>query len=213
MSSRDDGYDHVATAYAKAIGNELAGKPLDRALLRVVAEAAGDGIVADLGGGPGQVAAHLRALGALAFSLDLSPVMSGLARRDFGVPAVAGDLTRLPLDDASVAAAVCWYAVIHLDGEARARAYGELARALRPGGLGVIAFHVSDGETEPGQARHLDEFLGVPVDLTFRFLDPDAEIALLARAGLALEARVDRAAHPEVEHASRRCYLLVRRPS
>jgi SAM-dependent methyltransferase len=213
VNSRDDDYDGVARPYTAAIGDELSGKPLDRALLRVVAEAGRDGVVADLGGGPGHVAAHLRDLGVRAFDVDRSPAMATIAATDFGVPALAGDLTRLPLDGASVAAAVCWYAVIHLDDDARARAYAEFARVLRPGGLVVLAFHVSDDEVAAGGAKHLDEFLGVPVQLTFRFLDPPAEEVRLRQAGLEVEARLERQAYPGVEHASLRCYLLARRPT
>lgn len=198
-------YDRVARPYAEAIGGELAGKPLDRALLRVVAEEGAGGVVADLGGGPGHVARHLRELGVRAFDLDLSPAMAAL-----GTPALAGDLTRLPLEDSSVSAAVCWYAVIHLDDAARAQAYAEFTRILRPGGPVLLAFHVSDADVAAGGARHLDEFFGVAVDLTFRFLDPDAETARLEDAGLRVEARLEREAYPDVEHPSRRCYLLAR---
>ena len=49
------------------------------------------------------------------------------------------------------------------------------------------------------------------VDLTFRFLDPAAEIAALGGAGLAIVARVEREPYAGVEHPSRRCVLLVER--
>jgi hypothetical protein len=49
------------------------------------------------------------------------------------------------------------------------------------------------------------------VELTFRFLDPVAKTAALARAGFDLTARLDRAPNPGIEHASQRSYLLVRR--
>jgi trans-aconitate methyltransferase len=44
--------------------------------------AAGGGLVADLGCGPGRITAHLRDLGLDAFGLDLSPAMIGLARSE-----------------------------------------------------------------------------------------------------------------------------------
>ena len=54
-------YDTVAADYAALLRTELAGKPLDRALLGAFAElvrADGNGTVADLGCGPGRVTAY-----------------------------------------------------------------------------------------------------------------------------------------------------------
>ena len=53
------GYDAVARSYASEIADELPGKPLDRAVLDVVVELAAGGLIADIGCGPGHVAAHL----------------------------------------------------------------------------------------------------------------------------------------------------------
>lgn len=200
-------YDALADAYAREVGGELAGKPLDRALLGVLADAAGDGLVLDAGSGPGHVAAHLAAAGARVLALDLAPRMLRAAP----VPAVAGDLTALPLRTGSVAAAVCWYAVIHLDDDARAAAYRELARVLVPGGLLSLAFHVADAGHGPGDVLRPDRMWDVPVRLDFRFLDPQAETAALAAAGLVVTSRLDRDAYPGVEHASSRAYLTATR--
>jgi hypothetical protein len=56
------GYDAVAADYAEWVSDELAAKPLDRALLAAFAElvhAAGARPVGDLGCGSGRVTAHL----------------------------------------------------------------------------------------------------------------------------------------------------------
>ena len=53
--------------------------------------------------------------------------------------------------------------------------------------------------------------MGEQVELTFRYFDPAAETAALASAGLSLVQRWDRDPYPEVEHPSRRSYLLVSR--
>src|SRR5258708_36381080 len=76
-------YDTVAEEYAAGFRDELAGKPLDRALLACLAEQAGDGApVADLGCGPGHVAAWLDGRGVAAVGIDLSPGMIAAGRRD-----------------------------------------------------------------------------------------------------------------------------------
>jgi hypothetical protein len=54
-------YDTVAVDYAELLSDELAAKPLDRAMLGTFAElvrANGGGPVADLGCGPGRVTAQ-----------------------------------------------------------------------------------------------------------------------------------------------------------
>ncbi len=210
-SSTRRSYDAVAERYAAELNNELDRKPIDRALLGALVDLTSEGVVADLGAGPGQVGAYVASLGRQVIALDLSPEMCAVARRINALPAAAADLTALALAGESLAAITCFYAVIHLDGPARERAYAEFARVLRQGGHALLAFHTADAHTGSGCSRDLDELMGETVDLTFRFLDPDEEMRLLRAAGLVLVARLDRAPHEGVEHASQRTYLLVRK--
>ena len=79
-------YDAVAADYAERFGNELAAKPLDRAMLAGFAElvqAAAAGPVADVGCGTGRVTAHLNVLGLAASGIDLSPGMIAVARQSY----------------------------------------------------------------------------------------------------------------------------------
>jgi SAM-dependent methyltransferase len=205
-------YDSVAERYAEEIGAELQGKPLDRALLRIMADTAGPHPVADIGCGPGHVTAYLTGLGACAFGLDLSPRMCAIAHRDGRVPAAAADVRQLPVAAGRVGAVVCLYTLIHLDTRARAEAYGEIFRILRPEGQALVAFHVFDDDVPAGGSTTLTEWWDHEVDLTFRFLDPDAELAALVDTGFRFVARIDRAPYVAVEHPSHRSYLLVARP-
>ncbi|MET9734334.1 methyltransferase domain-containing protein [Streptomyces sp. NPDC006458] len=205
-------YDTVAGRYATEIAGELDRKPLDRALLNTLAELAGDGPVLDIGCGPGHITAHLAGLGARVSGLDLSPGMCAVARRSTGLPFAAADMTALPVRSGSLAALLCCYALIHLTEPQRAAAYREFARVLRPGGHALLAFHTSDTDTAPGESRRVTDWWDHEVDLTFHFLDPDAETRALAEAGLPVTARLDRAPHPGTEHASNRTYLLAQRP-
>jgi SAM-dependent methyltransferase len=203
-------YDAVAPVYAAALGAELRQKPLDRALLDAFAETAGDGIVADVGCGPGHIAAYLAGRGVPVIGLDLSPGMCATGRRATALPFAAADMTALPVGAGRLAGLICFYAVIHLPADGRRRAYREFARVLRAGAQALIAFHTGDAETPTGGSRRATELLGQAVDLTFHFLDPAAEADALAAAGLHEVARLDR--HPQgAEHPSRRSYLLVRR--
>jgi SAM-dependent methyltransferase len=212
VSDVQHSYDAIAERYAAEVGSELEGKPLDRALLKVVADAAAPYPVADIGCGPGHVTAFLASLGVSSFAVDLSPQMCSLAHRDASVPAVAADMAHLPLAPSSLGAAVYLYSVIHLDREGRARAYAELFRVLRPEGQALIAFHVFDDEVPAGGSITRTEWWDQHVDLTFRFLDPDEELTILTDAGFHFWARIERAPYRGVEHPSHRCYLLVSRP-
>ena len=51
-------YDVVADDYVEHIFGELAGKPFDRQLLDEIAAASGQGVICDLGCGPGHVARY-----------------------------------------------------------------------------------------------------------------------------------------------------------
>jgi SAM-dependent methyltransferase len=210
-----ESYDAVAADYAARLADELRGKPLDRALLDAVAELSAGAPVLDVGCGPGHVASYLRGRGAAALATDLSPGMCRAARAAGAAPVFAADMTALPVRDASLAAVVCLYAVIHLDEPARVAAYGGFARTLRPGGRLLLAFHARDrtpgAEVDSGDSKRLTQWWGHDVDLVFRFLEPATETALLDAAGLEVVARLDRAADPAVEHASDRAYLLARR--
>ncbi len=204
------GYDLVADAYATAMADELRGKPLDRALVDVACEWAAGDVMADVGCGPGQVAAHLAGRRARVIGFDLSPAMCATGARATSLPFCAADMTALPIRSHAVAAIVSFYAVIHLGRAERAAAYREFARTLRPGGCALIAFHTSDPDTRTGEVTTLTQWWGHDVALNFRFLDPAEEIESLAAAGLELQARLDRAPYDGCEHPSRRCYLLLR---
>ena len=89
-------YDRVAERYADEFVDELAGKPIERALLGLVAEdvaRGGGGRVADLGAGPGQIGAFLR--GEKALPSAAAQVMSRLEAIDGGSGQTDGLATAL----------------------------------------------------------------------------------------------------------------------
>lgn len=199
-------YDAVAEEYAAGFRNELAGKPLDRALLACLAEQADDGApIADLGCGPGHVAAWLAGHGVSTVGIDLSPGMIAVGRREY--PAVEfreGDLLELPAADGEFAAAVALYSIVHLRPGELGPAFDEIHRVLRSGALFLVAVHVGS------EVRHLAEWWGHAVDVDFRFFQPPDIAEAIERAGFRIEMRLERLSYPgEVE--TRRAYLLARR--
>ena len=200
-------YDWVADEYVRRIFDELQHKPLDRQLLdRFAAGVRAVGPVCDLGCGPGHVARYLHEQGVQVCGVDLSPAMVARARRlTPGVEFRQGDLMALDAPDGAWAGIVAFYSIIHIPRDDMAQALAELRRVLRPGGRLLLAFHAGD------DAVHLDEWWGQPVCVDFFFFRSDEMARYLHAAGFEIEEIIEREPHPEVEHQSRRSYILARR--
>lgn len=200
-------YDTLAERYSAELGDELAYKPLDRALLTsLVEQCPSEMPVADLGCGPGHVAAWLAGRGVAAVGIDMSPGMVAVGRREHPeVEFRQGDLLSLPASDEEFGSAVAFYSIIHLGPDELLPACRELRRVIVPGGRLLVSFHVGD------EVRHVDELFGQRVDLDFRFLDPGVVAEALGAAAFEVEMQLERTNYPE-EVETRRAYLLARRP-
>jgi SAM-dependent methyltransferase len=211
-------YDRVAGEYAARIFGELAHKPFDRAILDRLAElvlALGPpgtvGPVCDLGCGPGQVARylhdrwHTRGLDVL--GIDLSPAMIAEARRlNPGLRFEQGTMLALDLADGQLGGIAAFYSIVNVPRDQQPLAFRELWRVLAPGAPLLAAFHVGDEDV------HLEEWWGTVVSIDFLFFGPAEIEARLAVAGFVVDERHVRAPYPDVEHPSRRAYLLAHKP-
>jgi uncharacterized protein YceH (UPF0502 family) len=203
-------YSAVATSYADELLDELGGKPFDRWLLERLAELSEGGPVADVGCGPGQVAAHLALAGADVTGFDLAPGMVDEARRRVPeLPFHVADLNALPAPTGGQGWSVitAWYALVHLAGSEVPIAIANLAGALRPGGWLAIALHTGT------EVRHLDEWFGQSVDIDFAMHDPRAVIAAFRRAGLEAVEWYHRGPYDGAEAETERLYVLGRAPT
>ncbi|WP_313409369.1 class I SAM-dependent methyltransferase [Aeromicrobium sp.] len=103
------------------------------------------GVVLDLGCGPGHLTRFLADGGATVRGFDVSPEFIDHARKAHaGIEFELGSITELPLPDASVSGALCWYSLIHFAPEAIDGALTEIRRVLEPGGRLVVGFFVGD---------------------------------------------------------------------
>ncbi|MGX6600564.1 class I SAM-dependent DNA methyltransferase [Micromonosporaceae bacterium Da 78-11] len=148
-------HDVLAEWYVQHLVGMLESMPVERAVLDLFGEltrAAGLGTeVADIGCGTGRLTPYLRSLGLTPRGVDLSPGMVRVARRDNpGTTFATGDLRDLPLPDAALAGAVCWYSLIFLAPASRTVAFAELARVVRPGGHLAIAYKIGEGKLRRG---------------------------------------------------------------
>jgi ubiquinone/menaquinone biosynthesis C-methylase UbiE len=147
-------YDMSADRYVDLVGTELSAAtegPIDRSLLLAFVDlvtARPGGPVADVGCGPGRVAAFLASHGVDVTGVDVSTAMLIEARAAH--PSIAfeeGRLDSLPFADASLAGAVCWYSIIHTPPAKLDAAFAELARVLEPDGHLLLAFQEGNGDT------------------------------------------------------------------
>jgi len=202
-------YDAIAEDYADLFRDELAGRPLERALLGVFAELVeGDGPVADLGCGPGRTTARLASLGLSVFGLDLSESMLAIARRENpGMRFEQGSMLELDLPDGALAGALSFYSSIHTPVDRLPDLFAEFHRVLAPGAPLLVAFQAGD------EHRHHDRPFGHPVSLTFQRRRPEDMAGLLTAAGFALVSRTVREADPALDETSPQAFLIARRPT
>jgi ubiquinone/menaquinone biosynthesis C-methylase UbiE len=208
LTSTRASYDAVATDVAVLWKDELAGQPLDRAVLATFAElvlTAGGGPVADVGCGTGRVTGHLHGLGVDVFGIDLSPGMLAVARRNLpGVRFETGSMTALDIPDGTLTGLTAYYSTIHIPDELLPHVFAEFSRVLAPGGHALVAFQVGD---EPLQ---MSEWSGHEISLVVHRRRPEHVSELLGDAGLPVHAHAVRDAGPteRTPHA----YLLARKP-
>jgi SAM-dependent methyltransferase len=199
-------YDAVAEDYAALLEDELARKPIDRAILGAFAElvaADGGGVVADLGCGPGRVTGYLSSLGLDAFGVDLSPGMVEVAAARYPqLRFEVGSMDALDIEDASLAGALAWYSIIHTPDDRQPELFAEFARVVKPGGWLLLAFQVGD------EVVHLEHAYGHELSLDTRRQRPERVADLLGAAEFDEFARTVRAA--EAPEKSPQAYVLAR---
>ncbi len=198
-------YDTIADDYSSQLSSALAASPFDRAVLGVFAElvrTSDGGPVADVGCGPGRIAAHLSTLGARVFGIDLSPGMVEVAQRSY--PALnftTGSMNSLDIPAGHLAGLVAWYSIIHTPPEQLPIVVAEFARVLRVGGHVALAFQVGD------ERRHIEHGYGHAVSVDAYRLVPDRIAALLGQFGLFVHARLIR--EPTPPESTPQAYLLA----
>lgn len=210
IAATRDAYDALAASYARLVGTELAAAtegPIERALLATFLGLVEGSTrpVADVGCGPGRVAAFLAANGIPAVGYDVSREMVAAARAAHPhIQFEEGELAALPVPNQSVGGAVCWYSIIHTPRERLGAVFSELARVLTPCGPVLLAFQAGNGE-----AVHRTVAYEMPVELTTYSHSPAEVGEGLAAAGFQILSETVREA--ELEHESApQAFVLAR---
>ena len=182
---------------------------IDRSLLSAFVElvAVRPGVqVADVGCGPGRVAAFLARHGLGVVGVDVSTALLELARLAHpGIAFEEGRLDDLPISDSSLAGAICWYSIIYTPPAHLAAVFTELSRVLEPGGYLLLAFQAGNGE-----AIHRSDVHGSGLPLT-SYRHGVNDIALrLAADNFEVRATTERL--PELDHETTpQAFVFARR--
>jgi SAM-dependent methyltransferase len=197
--------------YAQLVGTRVSAAfegPVDRALLAAFVEFVGvtAAPVADVGCGPGRVAAFLAARGLDVVGVDVSQAMLAVARDAHpDIRFEQGWLSALPFRGGSLGGAVCWYSIIHTPPEQLDEVFTELQRVLTEDGHLLLAFQAGDGE-----CVHRPDAYGTDISLTSYRHSPDAVARSVIAAGLQVHTRAVR--EPELDHETTpQAFILARR--
>jgi SAM-dependent methyltransferase len=210
VCNTESGYDAVVDEYVRRLFDELKGKPFDCELLdRFAAQTRDAGLVADIGCGPGHVSKYLNERGVQICGIDLSSKMVKCASRlNPSIEFHQGNMKALDMPDSTLVGIVAFYSIIHIPRDQILETMHGFRRALRPGGVLLLSFHIGD------EVLHLDELWGSKVSLDYYFFQSDEMVAYIEAAGLKVDELIEREPYaPEVEYQSRRSYIFARNPS
>jgi SAM-dependent methyltransferase len=191
LSEREDearrAYDAVAEAYAASVpalfARDVRGRAMVAAFAELVAAESG-GLVADLGCGPGHVAAHLHDLGVQVFGVDVSPATVAEARRAHPeIRFEVGTLASLRAAGGSLGGVLSWWSLLHTPPAERPAVFAEWHRALAPGGYALLGFHVGEGQSRVRGAYGHDA-----VEYTIELIQPEELATEMAASGFVREA-------------------------
>jgi len=139
-------YDAMAELYATVNLGDLDRDTPDRGWLDRFAEQAAsrDGLVADLGCGPGHVVSYLTGLGLTVTGYDISPGQLAQARAAFpDLPFRLADISALDIADETLGGIVSRYSLIHMDPSRIGQVFDEWFRVLQPGAPALVSFFAS----------------------------------------------------------------------
>ncbi len=206
-SDTQAGYDKLAEVYAKHLYNELAHKPFDRKMLDLLVDKTErQGIICDLGCGPGHVARYLHQRGSAVTGIDLSDGMVAQAQRlNPTITFQQGDMQAMVnVPEHAFSGIAAFYSIIHVPQENVLQALQEMRRVLLPQGTLLLSFHIGT------EIRHIEELWGQPVSIDFIFYETADMKSWLQQAGFVLDEVIERDPYPEaVEVQTRRAYIFA----
>ena len=161
-----------------------------------------------MGCGPGQTTKYLKNLGVNVSGLDLSEKILEQAKKIHpGIRFIKGNILNLKFENNSIAGIVAFYAIVHFTNKQVKKAFLEIFRVLKPGGIFLFTFHIGENSI------HVDESMGKKVDIDFMFFTTDFILNCIKNIGFIKIEIIDRDPYPEIEYQSRRAYVFAKKPN
>ncbi len=201
-------YQVCAEAYSETLLDELTGKPFDVWLLERLADQT-SGPIADVGCGPGQIAAFVADAGAEVYGFDASAAMIDQARQNF--PDLPFEVARFhqllrPRTAPAWGTVLAWYSLVHLAPSELAPTLRQLSAPLAPEGTLALALHVG------AEVRRVEHLFGVAVEVDFVLHHRETVLTAVGAAGLTVTEWYERGPYPD-EAQTQRLYVLAAKPS
>jgi ubiquinone/menaquinone biosynthesis C-methylase UbiE len=205
-------YDLAAPRYVRFVGTEISPAtegPIERSLLLALVELIKRQMVArvaDVGCGPGRVAAFLAARGLDVVGVDVSEAMLAVARTAHPhIMFEQGQLDALPIETGVLAGAVYWYSIIYTPPDRLTEVFTELTRVLMPGGYVLLAFQAE------GEPVHRADAQGTQLPLTSYRHGVQELVGCLEDSGFKIDATVLRA--PDLQgETTPQAFVVASRP-
>jgi SAM-dependent methyltransferase len=199
VAAARDVFDRSAQTYAQFVGTRISPTtecPADLSLLvAFIGLIKGQAVnrVADVGCGPGRVAAFLADQGLDVIGVDVSREMLAIAATAHPrIEFEQGQLDALPIEAGTLAGAVCWYSIIYTPSDQLGEAFSELARVLTPGGRLLLAFQAE------GEPVHRENAFDTHLPLTSYRHRVQLVATVLEETGFTIDTTAFRA--PELLH-------------
>ncbi len=190
-------YSDWAPDYTDRFYNELDYKPGDRELLKAFAASTQEGLICDLGCGPGHIGSFLMEAGRVFEGIDISPGMIEIAKKKHPSETFrVGSYFDLPVEDSRYAGVVAFYSLIHCQKERLVYALNEISRVLVTSGQILASFHEGTSSLTKDS-------------VTFNFFTRAEIENSLHQAGFEVESIMSRASYPEEGSDWSRIYVTA----
>jgi SAM-dependent methyltransferase len=199
-------YNAVAQQYADKYADEILLKPtVQQFLADFVKPIAENGLICDMGCGPGQVARYLKnSLNRNATGIDLSPNMVEIASTiNPGITFSVADI--LLLNDVGLYDGIIGlYFIVNFPPRVLPRVFNQLHRLLKPNGKLLLSFHTGNNEL-----NRVDDLWNSGKGCDFYFFDPEMVSNYMEQCGFKVTDVRLREPDPEIEYPSRRAYAFA----
>ena len=201
-----EAYNAVSKNYADKYQDEILMKPIVQGFIHdFVKDIPADGIICDMGCGPGQVARYLKNnLHRNTTGVDLSPKMIEVASAiNPGISFTYADV--LQMEEANLYAGIIGlYFIVNFPPAQLITLFKKLKSLLQPRGKLLLSFHIGDDVL-----NRVEDFWGSGKPCNFYFFKPGTVASALAQAGFKVNEIRYREPDIAIEYNSQRAYIFA----